>query len=100
MLINFCLQRKWRERYGLLPVNRHSDLSIISQVLHNRIDLNAALIRTNCSNLGSFKYSSVPKIKSSRKKSTLAFKLFIEQFYDVLYWYASERHNKSASSFM
>jgi hypothetical protein len=74
ILINFSLQTEWREGFGLLPVIRLSDPNILSPVLHNHIDLNAALIRTNSSILGSFKYSSVPKIESSRKKTTLVFK--------------------------
>jgi len=61
MLINFSLQREWREGYGLLPVIRLSYLTIISPVLRNHIDLNAALLRTRCSNTGSFKDSYVPE---------------------------------------
>jgi len=57
MLINFSLQREWREGYGLLPVIRLSYLTIISPVRHNHIDLDAALLRTRCSNMGSFKDS-------------------------------------------
>lgn len=78
MLINFSLQREWREGYGLLPVIRFFSFIIIPTLLHNHVDLNAALLRTYCSNLGSFKYSNVPKIESSRKKSTLVFKFLVE----------------------